>query len=275
MQVNNLENLSLDEVIFLGRNKAYGSYMLRRIYQKNMMRGTAIGVSLFALLLASPFISELLGKAFPKPEKLVYEARVLAEPPVLEHEKKFSPPPPPPPPPVQEIKRFVAPTVVERNEIPNTPPIPPDIPKDALVGTTDVKGDPNAAKYTAPVEIAPPPPHESEEVKKKEDDDKPFVTVEQKPEFPEGELALFKYLNSNIKYPAIARENNIEGTDYLGFVVEKDGSITAVKIKRGVGGGCSEEAVRVIQGMPKWKPGRQQGRAVRVAYTVPVKFKLE
>ena len=99
--------------------------------------------------------------------------------------------------------------------------------------------------------------------------------VEQKPEFPDGEAALFKYLSSNIKYPAIARENGVEGTVYVGFVVNTDGSITDVTVKRGVGAGCSEEAVRVIQGMPKWKPGRQQGRAVRVAYTVPVKFKLE
>lgn len=272
MQVNNLQNLSLDEVIFLGRNKAYGSYMLRRIYQKNMMRGAAIGVSLFALLLASPFISELLGKAFPKPEKLVYEARVLAEPPVLEHEKKFIPPPPPPP--VRPQVRFVPPAVVETDEHPNTPPIPPDVPKDINIGTTDIHGDVNA-KYTAPVEIAPPPPPIEKEIEKPKEDNTLFKTVEQKPEFPDGEAALFRYLNSNIKYPAVARENGIEGTVYLGFVVEKDGSITDVLIKRGVGGGCSEEAMRVVQLMPKWKPGKQQGRTVRVAFTIPVKFKLD
>ena len=104
--------------------------------------------------------------------------------------------------------------------------------------------------------------------------DKLFVVVEDKPEFIGGESALFKYISENIKYPKVARENNIEGTVYVGFVVEADGSITDVDVKRGVGGGCSEEAVRVISAMPDWKPGRQQGQPVAVAYTIPIKFKL-
>jgi len=275
MDVQNFQNLSLDEVIFLGRNKAYGSYTLRKIYQKNMLRGVAIGILLFALLLATPFISQLLGKAFKKPDKLVYSPIVLAQPPAIDPEKKFIPPPPPPPPPVQKQIRLIPPKVVETKELPNTPPLPPDIPKDANIGTTDVKGDLNAFKFTPPVDIAPPPPPKEKEVEKPKEDRTVFITVEQNPEFPNGEAALFKYLSSNIKYPTIARENGIEGTVFLGFVIERDGSITDVKIKRAVGGGCSEEAMRVVQLMPKWKPGKQQGKAVRVAFTIPVKFKLD
>ncbi len=275
MQVNNLENLSLDEVIFLGRNKAYGSYMLRKIYQKNMMRGAAIGVSLFALLIASPFISELWGKAFPKTEKLKYIPHELLTPPKIAHDDIVPPPPPPPPPPpVRRTITFTPPRVVETAEPKNTPPIPPDIPVNVDISTKTTDGDPNA-KYTAPVEVAPAPPPVEKEAEKPKEDDVVRVIVEQRPEFPDGEAALMKFLSSNTKYPTIARENGIEGTVYLGFVVEKDGSITDVKIKRSVGGGCSEEAMRVVQSMPKWKPGKQQGRAVRVAFTIPVKFKLD
>jgi protein TonB len=95
------------------------------------------------------------------------------------------------------------------------------------------------------------------------------------PEFATGQAAMFKYLSENIKYPAVARENAIEGTVYLGFIVDADGNITNVTVKRGVSGGCTEEAVRVVSGMPKWKPGKQQGRAVKVNFTLPVKFKLD
>ena len=273
MDIQNLQNLSLDEVIFLGRNKAYGSYALRKIYQKNMMRGVGIGISLFSLLLASPFISELLGNAFKQPDKLVYTPIVLVPPPAIDKEKKFIPPPPSPPP-VQKQIRLIPPKVVETKELPNMPPLPPDVPKDANIGTSDIKGDPNAAKFTVPVDIAPSPPREKE-VEKPIENNEVQVFIEQKPEFPDGEAALFKFLTSNIKYPAVAKENGIEGTVYLGFVVEKDGSITDVKIKRSVGGGCTEEAMRVVKLMPKWKPGKQQGKAVRVAFTIPVKFKLD
>ena len=99
--------------------------------------------------------------------------------------------------------------------------------------------------------------------------------VEQKPNFIGGDAALFKYLGENIKYPAMARENGIEGTVYVEFIIAKDGSITEANVKRGIGGGCNEEALRVVNSMPKWKPGKQQGNPVKVKYTLPVKFKLQ
>ena len=102
-----------------------------------------------------------------------------------------------------------------------------------------------------------------------------FVVVEQDPEFPGGMQALIQYLGSNIKYPQKAMEDGIQGTVYVTFVVEKDGQVNNVKVIRKLGGGCDEEAVRVVEAMPKWKPGKQRGKAVRVQYNLPIKFQLK
>jgi len=102
-----------------------------------------------------------------------------------------------------------------------------------------------------------------------------FMVVEDMPEYPGGQDALITYLVTNIKYPQEAKEKGITGTVYVQYIVEKDGNITNVKILRGVGGGCDEEAIRVVSGMPKWTPGKQRGENVRVAFTLPIKFALE
>ena len=102
-----------------------------------------------------------------------------------------------------------------------------------------------------------------------------FQIVEEMPAFPGGEVKLMEHIAKNIKYPQIARESGIQGRVFVGFVVEPDGSISNVKLLRGIGGGCDEEAMRVIKGLPKWKPGKQRGKAVRVSYQIPVNFKLQ
>ena len=102
-----------------------------------------------------------------------------------------------------------------------------------------------------------------------------FQIVEEMPAFPGGEGKLMEYVAKNIKYPQIARETGIQGRVFVGFVVEPDGSISNVKLLRGIGGGCDEEAMRVIKSLPKWKPGKQRGKAVRVSYQIPVFFKLQ
>ena len=106
--------------------------------------------------------------------------------------------------------------------------------------------------------------------------------VEQKPAFVGGEAALFKYLANNLKYPIMARESSIEGTVYVEFIIAKDGSVTEANVKRGIGGnsnndggGCNNEALRVVNAMPKWSPAKQKGKPVKVKYTLPVKFKLQ
>ena len=159
--------------------------------------------------------------------------------------------PPPPPPPVQEVEVL---NVVEDDVETESIEINTEDDKDVEVVI--------AAPVEAPVE------EEEEEVV--------FVVVETMPEFPGGQQALFKYLSENVKYPVIAQENGIQGRVICQFVVNKDGSIVDVEVVRS-GGDASldKEDVRVIKSMPKWKPGKQRGKAVRVKYTVPVNFRLQ
>ena len=159
-------------------------------------------------------------------------------------------PPPPPPPAVQEVEVL---NVVEDN-----------VETESIeVNTEETETE---VVITAPVEA--PVEEEEEEVV--------FVVVESMPEFPGGQQALFKYLSENVKYPVIAQENGIQGRVICQFVVNKDGSIVDVEVVRS-GGDASldKEAIRVIKSMPKWKPGKQRGKPVRVKYTVPVNFKLQ
>ena len=160
-------------------------------------------------------------------------------------------PPPPPPPAVQEVEVL---NVVEDN-----------VETESIeVNTEDDKAE--EVVIAAPVEA--PQEEEEEEVV--------FVVVESMPEFPGGQQALFKYLSENVKYPVIAQENGIQGRVICQFVVNKDGSIVDVEVVRSGGDpSLDKEAVRVIKSMPKWKPGKQRGKPVRVKYTVPVNFKLQ
>ena len=102
-----------------------------------------------------------------------------------------------------------------------------------------------------------------------------YMIVEQMPEFPSGDKGLYQFIADNIKYPAEAKEEGIKGRVFVNFIVEPDGSVSDIRVLRGIGGGCDEEAVRVVESMPKFKPGMQDGEAVRVSYTVPVFFRLE
>ena len=106
------------------------------------------------------------------------------------------------------------------------------------------------------------------------EDDTPFQVVEDQPEFPGGTAALMEYLRKNIKYPSICRENNIQGKVIVTFIVNKDGSIVEPEVIKAVNPSLDKEALRVISGMPNWKPGMQRGKAVRVRYSVPVNFRL-
>ncbi len=101
-----------------------------------------------------------------------------------------------------------------------------------------------------------------------------FFVVEESPEFPGGEDAMRRFLAENIRYPQMARESGIQGTVFVTFVVEPNGNVSGVRVLRGIGGGCDEEALRVVNLMPKWKPGRQRNRAVRVQFNMPIRFVL-
>ena len=113
-----------------------------------------------------------------------------------------------------------------------------------------------------------------EEVREEVVEEQIFTIVEEMPSFPGGEAAMMKYLANNIKYPAIAKDANIQGTVYVTFVVNEKGEVKDVKVLRSIGGGTDEEAIRVVQNMPKWKPGKQRGKAVKVQYNLPIRFTL-
>ncbi len=163
-------------------------------------------------------------------------------------------PPEPPEPEAPEV-------VTEVNIIEN------DAESEHELGILDMGDDANkAAEAFTPVEI-----EEEQEVVEEEI----FVFVEEQPGFPGGDAELYKYLGENIKYPDLARNGNIEGQVFVRFVVEKDGSISNVRVMRDIGGGCGNEAVRVVKAMPKWKPGKQRGKAVRTEFNLPVRFTLK
>jgi protein TonB len=122
----------------------------------------------------------------------------------------------------------------------------------------------------------PPPIDDSNiDYETKADDGTPiFTVVEEMPEFRGGDEARIKFLQSHIQYPQLAKESGIMGTVYVTFVVDENGRVTSVKVLRGIGGGCDEEALRVVRMMPPWKPGKQSGKNVRVQFNMPIKFTL-
>jgi periplasmic protein TonB len=179
--------------------------------------------------------------------------------------------------PKAEITEEIVPvTIQQTKELP--PPPPKQVTKIRIVEDNievesnidiDVDADQSTVieKY---VPYVPPVAKEEEEIK----EDQVFVVVESMPSFPGGNAELLKYLNSNLKYPALAKEMGISGRVFVSFVVEKDGSVTDIQILRGIGGGCDEEAIRVVKSMPKWIPGKQRNIPVRVRFNLPVKFTL-
>lgn len=273
MADNQILKYAMDDIVFENRNKTYGAYFLRRLYDKNMTRAIIIGSILALLLISMPMILKAVREMMPTDkEDLSMKEITLAEPPPIDPNKP--PPPPPPkvdPPPIKDQIKFIPPKVMKDEEVKEEEPPPPTIEesKDKDISTENRKGEEGGVD--ASLVEAPPPPVVEEEKKEEE----PFKFVEQMPEFPDGAAAMMKYIQTNLKYPAIARENDIQGTVVVQFVVTKSGDITKVTIARGIGGGCDEEAARVVRSMPNWKPGKHNGRAVPVNFTLPIKFKLE
>ncbi len=168
----------------------------------------------------------------------------------ITRQEEIKPPPPPPPPKVIEVLNIVDDDVEIEDEL----------------EIEDSEADDETIIDLPPVNLA-----DEEE----EDDTQVFFIVEDMPEFPGGELALRKFIANSIKYPVIAQENGIEGKVYVTFVVDKDGSVSDAKIARGVDPSIDKEALRVVSNLPRWKPGKQRGKPVRVSYTVPINFVLQ
>ena len=275
MENESLLKKSMDDIVFDGRNKAYGAFQLRRLYDKNMSRAMISGMIFFLLAVSSPQIIRMIKGFLPEEEnELIMKEVTLAEPPPIDPKKP--PPPPPPevkPPPIKDQIRFVPPVVKKDEEVIEEEPPPPTVEeiKDKEIATETKKGEEGGVDASLTEPDNPPAPPVLEEPKEEE----PFAYVEQMPTFPDGTEAMYKYIYDKIKYPAIARENGISGQVIVQFVVSKEGDIQKAKVVRGIGGGCNEEALRVVNGMPKWKPGKHNGRAVPVTFTLPIKFVLQ
>ena len=158
--------------------------------------------------------------------------------------------------------------------------------RDTIVATDTIRNDSVEEPVLLEGEMMAPVPDSLEEdgevteglvVPWRDESDGPevYMIVDEMPEFPGGDKELYQFIADNVKYPAEAKEKGIKGRVFVNFIVEPDGSVSDIKVLRGIGGGCDEEAVRVVKSMPKFKPGIQNGEAVRVSYTVPVIFRLE
>lgn len=270
------------DIIFEKRNKAYGAYELRQTFPKYYKRAAFIGILASATAITSPFWFSALGMSAGKMEtKIVVtiDPNLPPPPPISPHEPP--PPPQPPPPSVRPSIRFVPPSVVaDERAIDEVPP--PEVQEMANkdISTQTVEGDPNATPTYESLQYEPAPKAEDKLVVEEPSEKKPEESVifdfgiEQQPEYPGGAAAMNEFLQSNIQYPEIARRAGIEGKVFVQFVVDPKGDISQVTVVRGIGGGCDEEAKRVVNAMPHWRPGRQNGRAVSVRYTIQVTFKL-
>lgn len=265
------------DLVFEGRNKAYGAYRLRKSTTKrNILAMVAVVLLLivaFIILTVKNFVDEQRAKVamtqvaeltnYKQPEKKaeVKQKKVEVEPERVVERVKSS------------IK-FTAPVIKNDEEVKPDEELKTQdelMSTKTAIGTFDVKGndDANGEILKAKEVIAEPEPPKHEE------ENKVFDIVEQQPLFPGGPAALMKYLSENTKYPVVAQENGVQGRVTVQFVVEKDGSISDVHVLRGVDPSLDKEAVRVVKSMPRWTPGKQNGITVRVNYRVPVLFRLK
>lgn len=275
MDSKDILNSDILDIIFEGRNKEYGAYELRKNYRIRARKALIICFATACVLASIPVIASLVNSKKTKKEAPKTKITELIAPPPVDEKKQPPPPPPAPPPPVTPQVKFTPPVIKEAEEEreEEKPPPKKELEK-ATASTVTVAGDENA-KLDAPV-IPDKGPAVIEEPKPTAPS-KPeiFEFVEQMPEFPGGEEAMMKFIQKNLNYPAQARENNISGRVVVGFVVNEGGEITDVKIIRGLKYGCDEAAMAVVRKMPKWSAGKQNGKAVKVSYSLPITFQLD
>ena len=251
----------LDDIVFKGRNQKYGAYFLRKNYRRYLTVSLLIGFFFIGVAVAYPLINAYVNKSRmirEKDREVGVEMRSI-----LNEETPPPPPPPPPPEAMAERVRFTAPIVVEDSAVENSMVSMDDLNKRSNTEALSSNVEVQIEESNTPSILEEPPVKEI------------FTVVEEQPGFVGGEESRIAYLQQNIKYPEEAKELGIQGKVFVTFVVEIDGSITDVKVLRGIGGGCDEEAIRVVSSMPKWVPGKQRGTAVRVQFNLPIKFTLQ
>lgn len=275
-KIDLIENNWVD-LVFEGRNQNYGAYKLRKGTSKRNIISIIVVAALAALAFAGMALKRVVDarakvaatqvteiSALNQPKK---QAQVKKQIKVEEPEKV-----------VERVKssvKFTAPVIKKDNEVKPEDELKTQdqlMNNKAAIGGFDVKGndDANGEILKAKEVIAQPV-----EQPKHEEENKVFDIVEEMPSFPGGMGALNKYLHDNVHYPVVAQENGVQGRVTISFVVEKDGSVTDVKVAKSVDPSLDKEALRVVRGMPRWTPGKQNGATVRVKYNVPVNFRLQ
>ena len=277
-QIDLIDNKWAD-LMFENRNKEYGAYVLRRQTTARNIKSIIIVLILFALVMAYMIamnayneyqkahmaqtqVTELTALAETKKEAKVERKEVVRQEKVEQVVEK-----------VKSSIKFTAPVIKKDDEV-----RPEDEMKSqdeimnskVAVGFANVIGNDEYGEVLKAKEALV-----TEPVKPKEEENKVFDVVEQMPSFPGGMAALMAYLQKAIKYPPVAEENGIQGRVICTFVVERDGSVTDVRIAKSVDPSLDKEAQRVVSAMPKWIPGKQNGQSVRVKYTLPVTFRLQ
>ena len=254
----NVLQLVRNNLVFADRNKEYGAYELRTDYNRRLAIALISGVCFFGLVIGVPYIINKIGGKEDKEEKVKIVDVNLDN---YQEQPEEPPPPPeviPPPQPQIETVQFVA---VEAADEPveEPPPTQADL-TETTAGTTTQEGE--------NVDAPPPPPPVEEETYD-------IAAVQEQPEFPGGAAEMYKFWDKIKKYPDMEYEAGISGKVYVEFTVEKDGSIENVSVRRGVSAGLDKEAVRMIKAMPKWNPGKMNGKPVKCRFTLPVNFILK
>lgn len=263
------------DLVFEGRNQAYGAYRLRKSTSKRNLWSLLIVLIAAVVIFSAIAIKNVIQANQKVAITTEVELSKIETKKQAKVEKK-APVKIEPPKPVEKVKssiKFTAPVIKKdedvkpEEEMKNQDELQKTkttIGAFNVVGNDEVGGEVLKAKE----EIAQPEPP-------KEEENKVFDMVEENPSFPGGQAALMQWLNANIKYPVIAAENGIEGRVIVQFVVSKTGSISDVRVVRGVDPSLDKEAVRVVNNMPNWTPGRQNGTTVNVRFTLPVTFRLQ
>ena len=266
------------DIVFQGRNKVYGAYQLRRGTGKRNIWSMVF----VAAVAAVAYLGLAAYNSYQAAQKAKFEAEMEAS--LIETKKQAKVEKKTEAPKVEQVQKvekvkssiaFTPPVIKKDSEVkPEEEMKTQDELKETktAIGAFDVKGNDEAGgtvlKAVEDIATPEPPKQEAEQ-------NKVFDVVEQQPQYPGGMGALNQWLGSNIKYPVMAAENGIEGRVVVQFVVERDGSVSGVHVVRGVDPSLDKEATRVVAQMPKWIPGKQNGSAVRVKYTVPVTFRLQ
>lgn len=272
----NLNSSEWRDIVFEGKNHKYGAYELRQTSSKRHLVALFIIVVFVAVVGAIP---AFLDAVKPKDQNLggiddAFELSAMAnveeqvpEENIIRQETA------PPPPPLKATIQFTPPVITEDSKVKDDKEMKSmdelNEKKDIQISIATVEGtnDKNA------VDIAELKEHKV--IVQEPKDEKPFTSVEQMPQYPGGDSELMKFISSNLKYPTIAAENGIEGRAVIRFVVTKEGNISEVQVVRSLDPSCDKEAIRVVKMMPKWVPGKQNGRNVPVYYTLPVLFRLQ